>query len=567
MLAIEVELLGGRYAATAHNDRSRAEWPPHPARFYSALVAALHDHDPVDPSERAALLWLEQQAAPQLDVDLHVNKIVGRRQVHSVFVPVNDVTLVGDPEGEVRDGRARLATLEQREQTRKVSAEVKKARKDVDKQEAKLAAFIAVQQIVDPSPNASAIKTAMALLPERRTRIDRTFPVVVPTRATFAFLWPEAKPEDHVEALRRLCHRVTRLGHSSSLVRCTLVEKVIEPSLVPRSTGEHVLRVVGPGQLECLEDAYARHQAVEARVLPARPQRYGEPQPVEPEGPRSMFGNDWIVFERTGGHRPLGSRGSDLAMALRQALIEVHGKTDLPAVLSGHAASGERTSHPHLAFVPLPWVGHEHADGSVQGLALIAPRSITRDERDVLLRLLARWERERGDKNDAYAVDLGTPFDLGHPLHVRLRRIEVPTKVALSTARWCRPSPRFITCTPIALDRHPGNLRSNVERCAHRAAAEAEASIADACERIDLPRPISVSISLAPLLPGAQHVRQFAPWPPQPGKTRRARVHADILFPEAVRGPVLIGAGRYFGLGLCLPITERASESAGNWTA
>ena len=43
MLAIEFELLTGRYAATAHNDRSRAEWPPHPARIFSALVAAHYE--------------------------------------------------------------------------------------------------------------------------------------------------------------------------------------------------------------------------------------------------------------------------------------------------------------------------------------------------------------------------------------------------------------------------------------------------------------------------------------------------------------------------------------------
>ena len=55
MLAIEIEFLTGRYAATAHNDRKCAEWPPHPARFFSALVAALHDHDPVDKAERDAL--------------------------------------------------------------------------------------------------------------------------------------------------------------------------------------------------------------------------------------------------------------------------------------------------------------------------------------------------------------------------------------------------------------------------------------------------------------------------------------------------------------------------------
>jgi len=96
MLTIEVELLTGRYAATAHNDRGRAEWPPHPARFFSALVAALHDHDVVDQAERDALLYLEQQEAPSLRVDPESK--VGRRQVQDVYVPVNDITLGGNTE-------------------------------------------------------------------------------------------------------------------------------------------------------------------------------------------------------------------------------------------------------------------------------------------------------------------------------------------------------------------------------------------------------------------------------------------------------------------------------------
>lgn len=81
MLAIEVELLAGRYSASAHNDRGRAEWPPHPARFFSALVAALHERDPVDDDERGALIWLERQQPPSLDVDLDVSEDTGRRRI------------------------------------------------------------------------------------------------------------------------------------------------------------------------------------------------------------------------------------------------------------------------------------------------------------------------------------------------------------------------------------------------------------------------------------------------------------------------------------------------------
>ena len=40
MLAIRIDLLAERYTATEFNDRNRAEWPPHPGRLFSALVAA-----------------------------------------------------------------------------------------------------------------------------------------------------------------------------------------------------------------------------------------------------------------------------------------------------------------------------------------------------------------------------------------------------------------------------------------------------------------------------------------------------------------------------------------------
>lgn len=37
----------------------------------------------------------------------------------------------------------------------------------------------------------------------------------------------------------------------------------------------------------------------------------------------------------------------------------------------------------------------------------------------------------------------------------------------------------------------------------------------------------------------------------------RPLVHAVIKFGEDVQGPVILGAGRFFGLGLCLPLADR----------
>ena len=87
------------------------------------LWAALYDRDPVDPYERKALFWLGKlESVPHLDVDIDVDETVGRREVHSVFVPVNDVTLVGDPDAQVRKVHEELAVLEGSEQTNEVKA-------------------------------------------------------------------------------------------------------------------------------------------------------------------------------------------------------------------------------------------------------------------------------------------------------------------------------------------------------------------------------------------------------------------------------------------------------------
>lgn len=543
MLAIEVELLTGRYAATAHNDRGRAEWPPHPARFFSALVAALHDHDPVHQTERAALLWLEQQRAPALWVDPEA--AVGRRQVQDaygrwrvpdVYVPVNDVTLGLD--AEIRRAEEALQ-----------QAEGASKRKTAER---KLAAARSAPNVVEAVASDKALKTVIALLPDWRTRQVRTFPVVIPATPTFAFVWRDADATGHRGALERLCARVTRLGHSSSLVRCNVVDRDIAPTFFPSDEGEITLRVIGPGQLKRLDGAFAVHRGVESRVLPARSQRYRSAAKVATPAAHaeSVFSADWVIFERVGGSRPVSSRSTDLARALRRALLEQHGDKDLPATLSGHA-EGVPTEQPHVAFVPLPFVGHEHADGAVMGCALVPPRQLPASDRETLHRLVAQWEKERADACGNLTLAGGSllPF--------AVRRVDVSAKRSLSPALWCRASTRFITATPIALDRNPGNLRSNQGGTAQKAAVEAQHSISDACLRIVGVRPVSVEISLAPLLPGAQRVRDFLPWPGRPGRPPRVRVHADLRFAEPVRGPLLLGAGRYFGLGLCLPVKDQ----------
>jgi len=379
VLCLDVELLTGRYAATSHNDRRRAEWPPHPARLFSAFVAALHDRDPVDSDERDALLWLESQNPPALDVALAPLSSTGHRDVLDVFVPVNDASMFAALEEAIRDAQERVDRLTAVGETQETKGALKKAVKTLSKAHEKLAREIASS---GDEPTEHERKVAAIAL-GRSLRQVRTLPVVVPERALFSLIWNADMPTKLVAAFDGLCDRVTRLGHSSSLVRCARAHKIRPPTLVPDVNGTLVLRTTAAGQLARLEREHDRHQQIEQRNLPARSQRYAIARAAVPvmTGVGSAFSQEWIIYERVGGARPLSSRTTDLTRALRAALLEQHGRRDLSPVLSGHRGESAPSDAVHLAFVALPWLGHEHADASIQGCAIVSPRSLSSADR------------------------------------------------------------------------------------------------------------------------------------------------------------------------------------------
>ena len=123
--------------------------------------------------------------------------------------------------------------------------------------------------------------------------------------------------------------------------------------------------------------------------------------------------------------------------------------------------------------------------------------------------------------------------------------------VALQNETWTRPAKRWATVTPIVLDRYP---KAKDEADAEK---EAEAVITTACGRIGLPAP--TNIVLMPVSPfiGSPPASQFPPLPSKFGKARRLHVHAVLTFAEPVLGPVILGAGRFRGYGLCRPYATR----------
>ena len=562
MLAVEVTFLTGRYVATSYNDRQRTEWPPHPARLFSALAATYFAEPEPSGDERAALEWLEGQAAPLIGASSATE-----REVVTVFVPVNDTTVLEprDHAGfEARFQALELAAAEVRRlqqvsdsrspaTDKKGAAALAKAQKAAGRRRMEWEKVVTGAVAATDSTDAGR-KAAASILPEGRTRQPRTFPSVTPADARVVFVWPDAQPsEPHWRALDSLASRVVRLGHSSSLVTVRLLDEPQEANWFPDERGRERVRVVQSGQLADLERRFEQHRETLPRVMPARIQRYSaERVAAANEARGSIFGDDWLVLQRIGG-TPL-TQASTVAFAkgLRRVLLK-YAAEPIPELLSGHGTNGKSES-PHLALVPLPFVGSKHANGTLLGVALVLPGGATGEGRTAVFRALDRWEAaERLEDEDPPTITLR----MGPAGPIQLRRVEggrAPR--TLDPATWCRAATAWVSATPVALDRNPGDLHAREPAKLAAAISEAEAIVRTACERIGLPDPGFVEVLPAAPLAGSAKTRAYPSFPPEPGKTVRVLTHVRLGFDSPVRGPVCIGAGRYFGLGFFRPVSQ-----------
>ena len=84
---------------------------------------------------------------------------------------------------------------------------------------------------------------------------------------------------------------------------------------------------------------------------------------------------------------------------------------------------------------------------------------------------------------------------------------------------------------------------------------QVEAEVRAGLRRVGLPEPVTVDVSTNPLLPGAAPLRPIDLPRQARGKLFR---HVAVTFDRTVRGPVLVGAGRYLGVGLLAPVGRDA---------
>ena len=541
---IEVNFLTGRYVATFYNDRRQPEWPPHPARLFSALVATWAE-DGREPDERAVLEWLETLAPPAIAASDAVP-----RKVVSHFVPVNDTAVVSRTFQERKADKLRELTEQLHHELVSSGGEVTRK---VTRIEQKLAKEREVASQVSQTGNTNP-DSAARMLPERRGKQERFFPSVTPDEARVTYLWDGVPLDGMGQTLDRLLARVTRLGHSSSLVSCRVTSEPPAPTRVPSDDVGEGLRGVRQGQLAELERQFARHRATRPRSLPYTDVRYRAAtenlQMESPQKPNTAA--EWLVFELAHDARffPV-TRVVQLAQSMRSAVLH-YAEDPIPEALSGHGSGGTPTAAPHIAFLPLPYVGLPYADGRLLGIAVSVPNALHDEVRRVLYRAIGTWERT--------SVSQPLRLTLGTRGVACLSRLRGPSAlVSLRPEIWSQPSRRWVSTTPVALPKHPGRLVRGTGPALAKAWALAEAAVAAACGHVGLPEPTAVHVSLNAFLTGARAATHFPAFS-QKGRDgrsfRRQLVHASLTFETPVTGPLILGAGRFLGLGLMRPVAD-----------
>ncbi len=504
MIQIGIRLLLGRFVATHPANRERAEWPPHPDRVFMALVAAWGGSEHCS-REAEALRWLESLGAPDLVAGLEPDgdrPWATCREGVTSYVPVNDI--------ELQPGYSERAF---------------------------------------PVPQMSR---GLELLPEKRSRQARHFPCITPKSDCVWLRWPAADAGGHLGALARLCRKVTYLGHSSSLVQCWVSTdpSTLQPAtLIPVVNGVGIsrLRVPAAGRFD---ELVARFVAG-ARPLAAKWVAYAPPCGVVPTRVRTKtcFDPRLFILQQTAGLRYGLCSTLLLTRALRATVMSrftrVH-QLPAPEWISGHSSGGDRSEANHLAFLPLADVGCENADGRLLGLALAVPRDTPDEEVDRSFRGVL-FSSDDVAEPIQLRLTLGAAGALSLQLHDGLARSPV-----LRPELWTAdidpvPAHRWATVTPIVLDRHPKSSNP---------CAEIEAAIRAAASRIGIGGVLD-TVTLSPVSPfrGAPPNRGFPNLQRKSGGNLH-HTHAVLAFREPVVGPLLLGAGRYRGYGLCRPLPD-----------
>lgn len=388
---------------------------------------------------------------------------------------------------------------------------------------------------------------------EKRTRL-RLFNAAVP----ILYAWRVAAPIP--PALLDLADRLYRLGRGEDAAwavaeDCAWEEAAAKlaahPGLHHRPGPRGSVPAPGPGTLESL---IARHRATLDRFSWTRAGRSRVQVFAQPPKPRlRAVGYDLpprryhfeLRAEEGTGYAAMPLHGAGpLVDGLRKAAADRlarHGVAEAERLIVGRGA-GAADKERRVRIVPLPSIGHREADPSIRRLLLEVPQRCPIPAEDI-----------------AWAFAGLSPCD-PETGEILASATLVGSEDAAMSRRYLGPARRWQSVTALAL---PQAARRRMDPTARggkkgseRAGEEVEAvrAVRRALAHVDLRhQPVAIAVQREPF---GRREAMAALFHERTRFRKHTLWHLDLTFDRPVAGPLLLGDGRFTGLGLMRPVTE-----------
>jgi len=454
-------------AMTGQEQQARGEWPPSPARLFSALVAAAGTGARCAHGDCSELDLLEAADPPQIFADPREDVLSSPVLPRFVVVDARHVN----------------------NQTRMTDA---------------VHEYIA--------------RTSATVRPGAR---------MSPKHPEVTYVWPAVEPSD--EQWASLAFRAARIGYLGSADSPARVTVSSEPHRESAARlwcaddkGSLVLPVPYPGFRKVLDQAFEQWLTGPTRRawLPTRLVRYAAPDesPTAAQARPTVF---WFLLDP-----PIAGRFVlPLTETLRATTLDLYQRflgEAPPAIVHGHGFVGSGRNHAH--FLALPNVGFSHSAGHIHGVAVWLPADASPEVIANVRTALAHLE---------VLVRPGL-FETAVRSYGGEQR-----PVAAQPRRWTRPSKRWVSALPVVHERWSAKAptRAEVERWFHHAGFDCSV--------------VAFRSSRAPLLTGS--IRLLPEQVHRQGHSRHPYSFFEVELDRKIAGPVVIGRGRQFGMGLMAP--------------
>jgi len=500
-LCITVTFLDPRFHGRA--DGGEPEWPPSPLRLMQAIVAANGDRVGIDGELDRALEWLESQAPP-----LIVAPSVEVGEPYCLSVPNNAMDIVGR-------------------------------------------AWSRGNYFGRGDTNPATHRTMKTIRPIRLIWGD-----------TVHYLWEmkESLPDDDppIKPLIRAAKRMIALGWGVDLVAghadCISAAQFRtlpgERWLPAVSRNVAALRTPVPGTLDDLRRRYGAflHRIGEGGFTPVAPlTRFtvsGYRRPADPVSrPHTIFElrHDDGSFCRYPQWKLMHIAGMVRHLAKEEMLQSPPADADggwVERYVVGHRAPHDR-DHRQLSYLPLPSIGHGHADHAVRRVMIAAPVGDDAWLEHLALRLAGKQlEPERGD-------EFGPQ---GPPTLIRVYRDSVARHYTDTANHWASVTPVIL---PGHDDRRPAKTRKLID------AALGHAGIDQPCTYEWSP-----FSHFRNSLSAHKYDHNRRPIFLKPDYLQKlTAVHLTLRFDGQIEvpGPNVVGAGRHGGFGILAAISTDKS--------